>query len=50
MDLSGLHALQGTAPCVAAPASAALPTTLQVPRRNPRRWSLGHRALPLVCK
>ena len=36
------HALQRTAPCVTAPASAAaLPPTMQVPRRTPRSLSLG---------
>jgi len=36
------HALQRTAPCVTAPASAAaFPPTMQVPRRTPRSLSLG---------
>ena len=36
------HALQRTAPCVTAPASAAaFPPALQVPRRTPRSLSLG---------
>ena len=36
------HALQRTAPCVTAPASAAaFPPTVQVPRRTPRSLSLG---------
>ncbi len=36
------HALQRTAPCVTAPASAAaFPPTMQVPRRPPRSLSLG---------
>ena len=36
------HALQRTAPCVTAPASATtLPPTMQVPRRTPRSLSLG---------
>jgi len=36
------HALQRTAPCVTAPASAAaLPPTMQVPRRTPLSLSLG---------
>ena len=36
------HALQRTAPCVTAPASAAaLPPAMQVPRRTPRSLSLG---------
>ena len=36
------HALQRTAPCVTAPASAAaFPPAMQVPRRTPRSLSLG---------
>ena len=36
------QALQRTAPCVTAPASAAaFPPTMQVPRRTPRSLSLG---------
>ena len=36
------HALQRTAPCVTAPASAAaFPPTMQVPRRTPLSLSLG---------
>ena len=36
------HALQRTAPCVTAPASAAVfPPTMQVPRRTPLSLSLG---------
>ena len=36
------HALQRTAPCVTAPASAAaFPPTVQVPRRPPPSLSLG---------
>ena len=36
------HALQRTAPCVTAPASAAaFPPTVQVPRRTPLSLSLG---------
>ena len=36
------HALQRTAPCVTAPASAAaFPPTMQVPRRTPQSLSLG---------
>ena len=44
------HALQRTAPCVTAPASAAAPT-MQVPRRTPRSLSLGSlaRMMEILC-
>jgi len=35
------HALQRTAPCVTAPASAAFPPTVHLPRRTPLSLSLG---------
>ena len=42
MTATANHALQRTAPCVTAPASAAaFPPTMQVPRRTPRSLSLG---------
>ena len=42
MQPSPNHALQRTAPCVTAPASAAaFPPAMQVPRRTPRSLSLG---------
>src|SRR5438067_6567554 len=42
MTATANHALQRTAPCVTAPASAAaLPPAMQVPRRTPRSLSLG---------
>jgi hypothetical protein len=41
-DRNAYHALQRTAPCVTAPASAAaFPPAMQVPRRTPRSLSLG---------
>lgn len=42
LNKSPNHALQRTAPCVTAPASAAaFPPTMQVPRHTPRSLSLG---------
>src|SRR2546423_686803 len=42
MTATANHALQRTAPCVTAPASAAaLPPAMQLPRRTPRSLSLG---------
>ena len=44
------HALQRTAPCVTAPASAAaFPPTVQVPRRTPRSLSLGSLGVRRTC-
>ena len=45
------HALQRTAPCVTAPASAtAFPPTMQVPRRTPLSLSLGSLGVARVIR